>query len=934
VKKSAVILGIVFLAWVSCMCGFAKAATLPFDSVTVERMVLPRPPADKKISWLVHRGGWGDSPAHGSRLDLRDHDEFIHDFSEGVMAEYKLLSKLGPEAVFIQDFGDVRKLADAAARSGMGYALVETLSPMALESQNIRSKDDCIEFLKRRISVHDEFPGYYSIDGQLMVFLFDISGFTSDEWAEIFRETRRAFPKEELLFIAQRSVFHVMNMPDSVAYMKDTLTVFDGIMFWGGPQDAKEKNLEFAREAIREIGRGKKIFWVLTNGYLRPEKGMFMDPRNTGVWRDQLELCFQNQFDGIIVESWNDLEENTHVKPSREMGGLFFELLTYYSAITNDREYVADAPGLILTHPREILLGEILTIEMISLPVAKPRTRFQIQIETVQGEVIGRLPAQSLTSDSAEVFSFSLPTRELGAHRYLVYRVMTEDRSIQTGTWTAIRKSKHMSPWIQAVALSDVMDSSGVEFDLWDDGEVHRARVKATHPIPLSRVDLYRNNKPVWSMDAEEMAREREWHDQPISLELDFQIPRIYADQSTNRRGTITIENGQWVRGYDALGRDIVESPEQVEWTSIPGRQWNLKLLADASDETRFIVELSALEQTYTFTLGELRRAGIIEQMTSRHGRVWIREVNHPVAWQVREGGLGTNIHAEVSLRLPRRQVESEYFLWMRDHEDHVFRSLPVTICSAERIQVSESWFWDAERDERFSAPVYHDEQVDLVWSFDGPEARVYPDEKGAGVLAKLGGGTFRMGHFNPDAIPGVVHTEHGKALQFKGKEYVQIESGSFPTGAFRVEMEVLPEKIGSAQTLFYYRSNLEIFLRPDGRIGLDLYLGRDRPRAERMHPAPLDPQNWNQISVRFDYQEVTVTVNGQPHAIPFPGPLDPAARISSEGYLGARVGGTDHTSANRFFEGRIGSVRILGTAPVSGDRHRDDLVPSEDPAR
>ena len=893
-----------------------KPSETPFPDLgnaTIHREALPQPPAGKKISWLLHRGGWGDAPTYGTRFDLNHYDEFLDDYSSGLEAEFTKLSELG-DAAFIQDFGNVGKLAAAAGKSGMAYAVINTLSPLALSAIGVKTPEDFVGYLVRQLSTRDEFPGYYNIDGKPIVFMFNVSAFDKAGWQNILRETRKAYPNDDLRFIAQRSVYDVLSQPDPLAYMKEVLEAFDGIMFWGGPQDVKLENLDLARTAIESIGEDRLVFWVITDGYWRLEKGMFMDPRGTTVWRDQLEVCFQNEFDGLIIEAWNDFEENTDEAPSRENGGIFFELLKYYSAISNQRDYAATDPGLLLAHPRDVLLGEVLDVEVISLPVKTPRKAFQLQIEDPHGQVVYRSPEQPVAETSAEVFTFSFPTRKWAESDRLVYKVVVDGRVLETGTWTMVRKSKLKSPWVRGVVLSQIIQSENIAVDLRPEGGKIKADISIQHDTPLARVDIYCNDEAVWSLDAERLNRKWEWRHAPVVIDVDFQMPKAsYANENNNRSAVLTVANGALVRGFDTLGRSLVAAPDRAKWDAPAGlgRQFNARLLVDADDNTLFTIKFSVFEQTIEFTLGELRSQKLLERKTSSHGRVWIREINHPMVWRNEPGGLGTKVAETISLSSAGGLFENEYYLWVMDQEGKTFRSQPVAVYSETRENEKTKWFWDAESNTRFPASVSGNEQIELAWSFDGVESRIYEDEHGFGAWLKLGGGMIRACHFNPDALPLPVDRKSGRALRFDGKDYVKIDAAAFPQGAFEMELDVCPEELSaSRQTLYFCRSNLTLFFTPDGRIGATFQgLENLSKPIELINPIHLPLNEWAEVALKYDYQRLVLSVNGQEISIPLAN--GPARRPSAESYLGAKVGGTQGTYANGFFTGKLDNLKI-----------------------
>jgi len=863
---------------------------------------------------MLHRGAWGNNPAYGTRIDTAHFDEIQPDFTSGFVKEFNFSTQLYNAPFIFEDYDEVGRLAAAIPGETMNYAVANSMAPLKMRTLGIKTPDDAARHLIRQISVREKQPGSFSIHGKPVLFVFNISAFTPTEWKTILQKVRAAIPGQDLLAIGQRSVFEVLGLPNPQAYMTEVLAVFDGIMFWGGPLDAKLKNLEFARQAMKTLAKNKLLFWVLTNGYWRPEKGMFRGPIGTQSWRDQLELCFKDQFDGVIIESWNDLEENTDVLPSVNKGGVIFELLKYYSAISNGHEYYAAPPGLLLTQPREILAGDTLRVEVLSLPVKIPRRTFRLELDDDDdGATVYRSPEQLVPPDAAEEFIFSIPTRSLAESKRLAYRIVVDGKTFATGSWTTLRNSRLESPWTQGAVLGSQIPSEEISFHLRPEGAMRKAEIRVRHDVPLSRVDIYRNGHPVWSMDADRLNQKHDWQHGPVGIELDFQMPQ-YDEETPDRSGVMMVTGGALVRGFDMRGESLVTAPNRAEWNSPrqPGvRQFNVKLLADADDSTCLTVNLTKLNQTFSFTMGELRGRGIVEYKTSPHGRVWIRETDNPVIWKYMPGALGTGVDETVLLHPAGEIHENEYWLWVVDKDGKTFRSQPVTIFHEKRKGEDAQWLWDETAGQRFSAMVSRDEQMEEAWSFDGTAARVYPDEGGSGALLRLGGGMFRVGHFEPDAVPSIVERASEKALHFDGTDYAQIDAGAFPQGAFEMSLDVCPEKFTAFdQTLFFNQTNLTLCLKPDGRVDLKFTEVEGAPQPQELLGAEKIPLNqWSHISVRYDYQKLTLEVNGKSTSVPLA--QGPAWDVSSESYLGARVGGTQGTQVGNGFTGQLDNLKI-----------------------
>jgi hypothetical protein len=251
------------------------------------------------------------------------------------------------------------------------------------------------------------------------------------------------------------------------------------------------------------------------------------------------------------------------------------------------------------------------------------------------------------------------------------------------------------------------------------------------------------------------------------------------------------------------------------------------------------------------------------------------------------------------------------------DANGKTFHSQPVTVFSKVRKGSDEQWLWDESAGERFAAVVPRTAQTEEVWSFDGNPSRVYDDEQGSGAPARLGGGMYRCGHFEPGAVPAVTDRDGGRALHFDGSDYVQIDAGAFPQGAFELGLDVCPEAFSpERQTLFFSRLNLALFLTPDGRVGLQFKGLKDMDQRLELFSADKLPLNrWSHINVRYDYRTLTLELNGA--VVPVPLAKGPDRAVSAESYLGAEVEGAENTSARRFFTGGLDNLKIRCGAPT-----------------
>lgn len=862
----------------------AAAATDPLlaeGSVTIERV--PAYPEgispDPKLTWLTHRGGW-QVDAYASRFDPFHEDELIYDTRRGLEAEFELLNRMGP-FTFVQDFGKPEQLAAAAVDNDGSFAIINTVSPIAVRQYGVENADDMAEYLLKQLAIKLEYPNALRYDGKLVFMMFNIGSLeTPEEWRQVLDRLRAAAPEEDILFVFQRSV--MVTNPD---YLKKMGEVFDGLIIWAGPLEAKLRQKRQYREAMAELGKPARIFWGVSNGYWRPEKGWYHDPEGTATLRKNLEIALSEDFAGIMVESWNDFEEHTFILPSREHGSVFYDLLSYYAARSTGASWTAEGPGLYLSARKEIMPGETLPLELLVLPVSKeaPR-RVRLLLENEAGEPLYRSSELSFAPDAAEAVRFGVPTRALARERLLVPKLVVDGHTRDTGTWVRMAPSLPKDPWWRYVTLAEVLPMDGVSFSvdgaapggMIEPGRARRSvRLAETEPEDSRfRLDAYRNDTPVVGADFERRVLEAIPTERRFSLMLDFRMPMRYQGETQNRGGRLILPEGagEWVAGVERYGHDIVVSKRVLRWKAGGDRKALVQALADLEDRDAPIrLEIPAVDFETTFTADELEAAGELQFRMTEHSTLYIRPTERPVGFP--ESIAREPVDLETTISARNESWAPEYYALKLDGDLGIGRSLPVLLDRPGPAQ--PYWFWDAAAGERFAADEARSRILDLRWRFrEGGGVSALPEGRFPSFGFDLGGAFHRAGGFNPDGVPSWIE---GGGLSFDGDDLMLLRANRFPRGAFRMEMELALDRLDRDQVLAYSQNRFDLRVTPEGAVRLAVTGQPNKPEAVS-EPGVFPFWKPVELHLSHDFKSLKVSIDGQtvvdlPHATHWNGP-------------------------------------------------------------
>lgn len=279
----------------------------------------------------------------------------------------------GPQTANNQTETNFRALLDVAASSGFKAAVdVETMSSFLADANAVK------DALAALLATHAQHPAYLRYQGKPVIFFWRQQRFSVDEWQTIRNQVD---PNLTTYWIAEgvdieyQSVFDGHHLY-SIAWASSPA---DQLAKWGSRIRAYETETQTDR------------LWAATAmpGYddtRLPREDAFVVPRRNGdYYRETWRGAVASQPDMIIITSFNEWPEGTHIEPSQAYGNLYLNIT---------RQLVTDLRGAPPAVPAAIASAQSAAQE----PPEEPYIQVEAITNVRQGpstdfDILGRLPA-------------------------------------------------------------------------------------------------------------------------------------------------------------------------------------------------------------------------------------------------------------------------------------------------------------------------------------------------------------------------------------------------------------------------------------------------------------------------------------------------------------------------------------------------------------
>ncbi|MEW5960791.1 MAG: endo-1,3-alpha-glucanase family glycosylhydrolase [Chloroflexota bacterium] len=271
----------------------------------------------------------------------------------------------GPQETNNQTETNFRILLDAAAARGFKAAVdVEVASPFLGDAGAVTNA------LQTLLATHARHPAYLRYQGKPLIFFWQQQRFSVAEWATIRQQVD---PDQSTYWIAEGV---------DLGYQ----AVFDGhhlysIAWAGSPADQLAKWAGRVREyaAANQVKR----LWVATAmpGYddtRLPRAEAFTVPRRDGdYYRETWQAAVSTGPDILIVNSFNEWPEGSHLEPSATYGNLYLELTRELITTWRGSPPPAPAPAELAQQLQLTPVGPYIKTESLTNVRRGPGTSFE-----------------------------------------------------------------------------------------------------------------------------------------------------------------------------------------------------------------------------------------------------------------------------------------------------------------------------------------------------------------------------------------------------------------------------------------------------------------------------------------------------------------------------------------------------------------------------
>jgi uncharacterized protein (TIGR03437 family) len=230
-------------------------------------------------------------------------------------------------------------LQTAAARDFAIAVELETLDEQGQPQEQVRLEQSIAQLLQ----THGIHPAYHRVDGRPVVFVNDADMFSLETWTGILAAIRGQ---------ALDGFF----LGDGLA--NEGLDVFDAIYHSVATNDS-EWNLQLirARPAVRyyhllsDDPRINLATATVQPGYddslLKRDPPAFIDRQDGEIYETSFQRAIYTPASWILISSWNQFYENTHIEPSQNYGDSYLQITTTKHAAWDDPRPLIHPGGIV-----------------------------------------------------------------------------------------------------------------------------------------------------------------------------------------------------------------------------------------------------------------------------------------------------------------------------------------------------------------------------------------------------------------------------------------------------------------------------------------------------------------------------------------------------------------------------------------------------------
>src|SRR5574341_413431 len=215
----------------------------------------------------------------------------------------------GPEEYNNQTETNFRVILDQAQANGITALLSVDLA----NADWFASTQEVIDGLNYALSVHAQHPAYFRLNGKPVLFFWFQGRYSQSDWAVIRQQVD---PNHNSIWIAEGAAL-------------DALPTFDGLHLY---TISWSQNVYATESQWSNSTHSRGGLWVGTampgwdNTYTQQSERYIRERQDGAFYRESFSAAAASAPEMIIITSWNEWWEGTHIEPSANYGDFYLQL--------------------------------------------------------------------------------------------------------------------------------------------------------------------------------------------------------------------------------------------------------------------------------------------------------------------------------------------------------------------------------------------------------------------------------------------------------------------------------------------------------------------------------------------------------------------------------------------------------------------------------
>lgn len=679
-------------------------------------------------------------------------------------------------------------------------------------------------------------------DGKVVISSYNASSSTTEEWGGML-SSLRADLGNEFLFVAdvRTSVYQLVRaytrpphnhegwLAAFTNHLHSYLAVSDGIMFAGTGHfrdysKARTYENHFAAEAYEmmiEAMQGvlseypDKLFGLSAAiGFFNPDSGLVQSEDGTKHLRQSFEIAARAHPDFIVLPEWDEVNENTCIRPTVCNSFSTQRILKYYmhqlrgETPAPNPDDDPNVPNLVLSYRQVVKIGQAAEFELLNIPDTDSEGTVHVMLNLLdeQGDSVISFPWETLPTHSLTDVTWRAATEAFPDTRVLVPELIVTNTVGQRLEFRGFQPIRVAATWMMnyKYVKQPVRDLLAPQHMLFErvvpsDGLAFHLELECDEP--LASVEILENERPVWAysqspeFDPEtHLVLRFRFTSLPLVSNLTGSI-QVTGDVPLNFK---SIPQASYYGGFSRDGNTIHITNQRV--TQRPGNCF-LAIPLDSIGDAELRVNLN----TGTVPLGSftqrLDRLLVDEAFARTFGYRTVIDVRriHELAElppAIRTNSVSGTVHVHP------REPFPVYHLRAIALSGRTYRSPPIRPYHPEGARVPLPVFSDLGEHPVSTVSVHKEEIPNLIYRFSPDLGDALACSAGGIWRVEFGSGVAR-GHpfYNtrispvgaPQATPAWTNLHGIPCLQFDGiGTYINFPHEAIPHGAFSLKFSIM----------------------------------------------------------------------------------------------------------------------------------------------